>query len=150
MTKTTYAGLVDLVGARLGISDWVTIDQEMINRFADATGDHQWIHVDIDRAEREIGGTIAHGFLVLSLIARLGDPMLMVTDSPHRLNYGLNKARFTSPVPAGARVRLVQTLKSAEPKGSGTLLAIDCQMELEGSERPALVAEQLVHVIPGA
>ncbi|MEM9044256.1 MAG: MaoC family dehydratase [Pseudomonadota bacterium] len=150
MVTTTYTDLEDLVGTQLGISEWVAIDQGMINRFADATGDHQWIHVDVMRAERELGGTIAHGFLVLSLNARLGDPMLVVSDSPHRLNYGLNKVRFTSPVPSGSRVRLVQILRMVEPKGRGKLLTLDCVMELEGSERPAFVAEQLVQVRPGA
>ncbi|MEM8791963.1 MAG: MaoC family dehydratase [Pseudomonadota bacterium] len=148
MLKTRYADLGNLAGKLLGHSDWVEIDQTMIDLFAEATGDRQWIHVDQERAEREIGGTIAHGFLVLSLIARLGDPMLVVTDSPHRLNYGLNRVRFTSAVPSGSRVRLTQTVQKVETKARGTVLTIDCVMELAGSERPACVAEQLVQIMP--
>ena len=149
MTTADYARLADLTGAQIGVSEWVSVDQAMIDRFAAATGDRQWIHVDRDRAGRELGGTIAHGFLILSLIAHLGDSMLTVRGSPRRLNYGLNRVRFPAPVPSGARVRLTQTVRRVEPKDGGTLLTLDCRMDLEGRDRPACVAEHLMYFVPG-
>ncbi|MEM7670067.1 MAG: MaoC family dehydratase [Pseudomonadota bacterium] len=150
MTEIGYDNLAALIGRQLGVSDWIVLDQEMIDRFAEATGDRQWIHVDRLRAERELGSTIAHGFLTLSLIPRLGDPMLTVAGARHRLNYGLDKVRFTSPVPAGSRVRMIQTVAEVEPKGGGMLLHLDCVFELDGQERPACIARQLVQFVPDA
>ena len=115
----------------------------MINAFADATGDHQWIHVDVERAKREMpgGNTIAHGFLTLSLLPRLGEGIFRIRRTSREINYGTNKVRFTAPVPAGSRVRLTQLLKSAEDIDGGVRLTLDSTMELEGSDKHALVAE---------
>ncbi|MEM9369603.1 MAG: MaoC family dehydratase [Pseudomonadota bacterium] len=150
MIAATYNDLPDLVGRDLGASDWIRIDQATIDTFAHATGDRQWIHVDTERAGRELGGTIAHGFLTLSLIPRLGDPMLVVSGLKHRLNYGLDKVRFTSPVRVGARVRLTQKIADAEVRDAGTLLHLDCAFEIEGQDRPACIVRQLVQFVPEA
>jgi acyl dehydratase len=138
--------LLPLVGRQLGPSDWVTVDQTTIDTFAAATGDHQWIHVDVERAKREMPGgrTIAHGYLTLSLVPRLAATLLQVTKRRHGLNYGSNKIRFTSAVPAGARVRLRMKLANAEEvPGNGVRLTSEMTVEVEGQERPALVAEIL-------
>jgi len=133
------------VGKPLGSSGWVAIDQAMIDKFADATGDHQWIHVDVERAKREMPGgrTIAHGFLTLSLIAGLAHQIWTVRKRSRGINYGSNRVRFTAPVPVGSRVRLTQTLKQAEDIEGGVRLTFESTMEIEGSPRPALVAETL-------
>lgn len=148
MIETEFRLLPELVDREIGVSEWITVDQTMIDGFAAATGDHQWIHVDRERATREIGSTIAHGFLTLSLIPRLANPMLAVAGQKHRLNYGLNRVRFTQPVRAGQRVRLRQTARSCEPKGAAMLIAFECVFEIEGEERPACIAEQLVQFVP--
>src|SRR5258706_14812888 len=108
--------LLKLVGKELGPSEWMTVDQAMIDKFAEATGDHQWIHVDVERAKREMPGgkTIAHGYLTLSLLPRMMPELLKVTKRSRGVNYGSNKIRFVSPVPAGARVRLRSTIKNVE------------------------------------
>lgn len=132
------------VGKELGVSDWVTVDQDRINRFADATDDHQWIHVDVERAKRELptGNTIAHGFLTLSLIAGL--PTYEIKKKSRSINYGANKVRFTNMVSAGARVRLRQKLLSAEDvSGGGVRFICESVVEIEGQEKPALVAETI-------
>src|ERR1700758_2422921 len=110
------ADLAQYVGQEIGVSDWFTVDQALIDKFADATGDHQWIHVDVERAKRELPGgkTIAHGYLTLALVPRLGQTLYHVTHRSRGLNYGSNRVRFTAPVPAGARVRLHQSLKNVE------------------------------------
>ena len=134
------------VGRQLGPSDWITVEQTMIDTFADATGDHQWIHVDVERAKREMPGgrTIAHGYLTLSLVPRLAATLLQVTKRRRGLNYGSNKVRFTNAVPAGARVRLRMKLANAEEvPGDGVRLTSAMTVEVEGQERPALVAEVL-------
>jgi len=133
------------VGQRLGVSDWVTVDQAMIDKFADATGDHQWIHVDVERAKREMPGgkTIAHGFLTLSLVAGLAHQIYDIRNRSRGINYGSNKVRFTAPVPVGSRVRLSQTLKNVEVISGGVRMTFESTMEVEGSARPALVAETL-------
>ena len=136
--------LLQHVGRELGPSEWLTVEQAMIDKFADATGDHQWIHVDVDRAKREMPGgkTIAHGYLTLSLVPRLAATLLRVTKRRHGLNYGSNKVRFTNAVPAGARIRLRQRLLNVEPiAGSGFRVTSEMTVEVEGQERPALVAE---------
>ena len=104
------------LGEEFGVSEWVTVDQQMIDKFAEATGDHQWIHVDVQRAKNEMpdGKTIAHGFLTLSLVPRLGANIWKIENRSRGVNYGLNKLRFTAPVPEGARVRLSQKLLNAE------------------------------------
>ena len=133
------------VGQSLGTSDWVLVDQATIDKFADATGDHQWIHVDVARAKREMpnGKTIAHGFLTLSLLAGLAHQIYEIRQRSRGINYGSNKVRFTAPVPVGSRVRLHQTLKSVDDTEGGVRLTFDSRMEVEGSPRPALVAETL-------
>ncbi len=136
------------IGKKLGTSEWITVDQPRINAFAEATGDHQWIHVDVERAKKEMPGgkTIAHGFLTLSLLAGLGGLVYRVRKTSRGINYGSNKVRFTAPVPAGSRVRLHQTLKAVDDIQGGVRLTFDSTIELEGSEKPALVAETLALV----
>lgn len=149
MTTTHVATLADLkplVGTVLGTSDWLTISQERIETFADATDDHQWIHVDIERAKKEspFGGPIAHGYLTLSLIVPLWAQVLTVDSVTTGVNYGLNKVRFTNPVPSGGRIRLTATLVEVAdlPKG-GAQVTVGGVIELEGSERPAVVLETI-------
>ena len=141
----------DLIGQELGVSDWVPIDQGMIDKFAEATGDHQWIHVDVERAKKEMPGgkTIAHGFLTLSLVPRLGATIWAITHRSRGLNYGLNKLRFTAPVAVDARVRLRQKLLAVDDvKDHGIRLTFENTVEIEGKEQPALVAEALSIVFP--
>ena len=136
--------LLKHVGRELGPSEWFTVEQEQINRFAEATGDHQWIHVDVARAAREMPGgkTIAHGFLTLALVPRMAATLLHVTRRSRGLNYGSNKVRFTNAVPAGGRIRLRQRLAEVvEVAGNGVRITSEMTVELEGHERPALVAE---------
>ena len=143
MQEIAYADLPKFVGQEIGVSDWVEIDQGRVNTFADATGDHQWIHVDVERATKEIGGPIAHGYLTLSLIPYLGGQVMRVTGVTRGINYGSDKVRFTSMVRVGKRVRLRQKLLSAEPKSGGLQLRNECTIEIEGEERPACVAETI-------
>lgn len=138
--------LLQHVGEELGPSEWLTVTQEMIDKFADATGDHQWIHVDVERAKKEMPGgkTIAHGYLTLSLLPRLAPTLMKVEKRRRGLNYGSNRVRFTAPVPAGARVRLRQKLVKVEPvEDNGFRVTSEMTMEVEGSSRPAMVAETL-------
>jgi len=131
-----------LTGQEVGMSDWLTVTQEMIDRFADVTGDHQWIHVDVDRARREsqFGTTIAHGFLTVSLLPQLSrDAMEVRGDFKMRVNYGFNRLRFVSPVPAGARIRARFTAQKVTENEVTWLVTVD----VEGSAKPALVAEWL-------
>ena len=134
------------VGQRLGSSEWMVVDQAMIDRFAEATGDHQWIHVDVERAKREMPGgrTIAHGYLTLSLLPRLNADVYTIKSRKRGVNYGSNKVRFTAPVPSGSRVRGHLALKAIEPMGNGcSRLVTEANVEVEGRDRPALVAETL-------
>ena len=136
--------LAQHVGQDLGPSDWITVDQPMIDKFAEASGDHQWIHVDVERAKREMPGgkTIDHGYLTLSLVPRLAWTLVKVSQVSRGVNYGSNKVRFTSTVPAGARIRLHQKIVKVEPvEGNGVRVTSEVKMEVEGQERPALVAE---------
>ncbi len=144
----TTGDLAAWVGKPLGTSEWFTVDQETINLFAEATGDHQWIHVDVARAAKEMPGgrTIAHGFLTLSLLPRLAPSVYRVVRRSRAINYGTNKVRFTAMVPAGSRVRLAITLKAVEPIPGGVRVVLDNAMELEGSPRPCLVAETLANI----
>jgi acyl dehydratase len=139
------ADMAAYAGKELGKSDWLTVDQTMIDRFAEATGDHQWIHVDVERARREMpdGKTIAHGYLTLSLIPRLTQSIVRIRKRSRGINYGSNKVRYLNPVKAGSRVRLVQGLKAAEPIEGGQRLIFDMTVEIEGEERPALIAETI-------
>jgi acyl dehydratase len=139
------------IGEEFGVSEWVTVDQSMIDKFAEATGDHQWIHVDVERAKNEMPGgkTIAHGFLTLSLVPRLGANIWRVENRSRGVNYGLNKLRFTAPVPEGAKVRLSQKLLNAEDvKNDGVQLTFEHKIEIDGAERPALIAEGLSIIYP--
>ncbi len=134
------------VGQEIGVSDWVEVSQERINRFADATGDHQWIHVDVERAKKDMPGgkTIAHGFLTLSLIPMLNHQISHINNVRNGINYGCNKVRFTSPVAAGSRVRARAKLIAADPMdGGGVRLTNQVTIEIEGQERPACVAETM-------
>jgi acyl dehydratase len=145
LTVDKPAELAQHVGRELGPSDWMTVDQAIIDKFADATGDHQWIHVDVERAKKEMPGgkTIAHGYLTLALVPRMAQTLVKVTGRKRGLNYGSNKVRFTSPVPAGSRIRLRSfKIKSVEPMdGNGFRVTSEAAVEVEGQERPALVAE---------
>lgn len=132
------------IGQELGPSEWLTVTQEMIDKFAEATGDHQWIHVDVERAKHEMPGgkTIAHGYLTLSLIPRLAPTLMKIQQRRRGLNYGSNKIRFISAVPAGSRIRLRQKFLAAEEVAdNGVRITSQMTMEVEGSERPAMVAE---------
>jgi len=138
--------LIAYAGQKLGTSDWVLIDQAMIDAFAEATGDKSWFHVDPERAKREMPGghTIAHGFLTLSLVAYLSATIYEIRRRRRGVNYGMNRLRFTAPVPAGSRVRLHESLKAAEAIDGGVRLTMDCTVEIEGEPRPAMLAEMIV------
>jgi acyl dehydratase len=145
MARTTVdgvEGVQSLVGRHLGYSDWVTITQEQVDRFADATGDHQWIHVDPERAAREspFGGPIAHGYLTLSLIPSLLPQIVEISGFRMGVNYGTEKVRFPSPVPVGSRVRAGAALASATPFDGGIAMNMDVTVEVEGASKPAMVA----------
>ncbi len=143
MKEVEFADLPGLVGQETGVSDWLEITQDRVNQFAEATGDHQWIHVDVERATREIGGPIAHGYLTLSLIPFLSSGLMRVKGVTRGINYGSDKVRFTNMVRIGKRVRLRQKLLSCEPKAGGLQLKNECTIEIEGEDRPACVAETI-------
>ena len=147
----TMATAPDFAGRELGTSNWVVVDQPRIDQFASCTGDRQWIHVDADRARREspFGGTIAHGYLTLSLVAAmLIEIGIIPSDAAAGLNYGLDKVRFLTPVKAGARARTRATMISAQPHEGGRLLVkLDCRLEIEGEAKPAVIAEALCMLI---
>src|SRR5215207_1030326 len=132
MDAVEFKDLAGLVGQEVGVSDWVLIDQDRVNKFADATGDHQWIHVDVEQATKAMGGTIAHGYLTLSLIPFLSAGMLPVKGVTRGLNYGSDKVRFSNMVKVGKRVRMRQTLIGAEPKSGGMQMKNQCTIEIEG------------------
>jgi acyl dehydratase len=152
MSNLTLSQLGEHVGRELGVSQWVAIEQSRIDAFAACTGDHQWIHVDIERAKREspFRGPVAHGYLMLAMIAPLSMEVgIIPRDAAAGLNYGIDKVRFLAPVAAGARVRLRVTLVGVEPKEGGqTLMKTRNTLEVEGSEKPALIAETLALLIP--
>lgn len=141
--KIAYADLESLAGQEVGVSDWHVIDQARINLFADATGDHQWIHVDEEKAKQMMGSTIAHGFLTLSLLPMLGAEVLRVEGVTRGINYGSDKVRFTNMVPVNSKVRLRQKCLSVEAKSGGKQMKMEATVEIEGQERPALVAESI-------
>ena len=142
-TTTTLAELPSLVGTELGTSDWVEVTQERVNLFADATGDDQWIHVDVDRAKAEspFGGPIGHGYLTLSLLIPMWAEVLVVTDAVMGVNYGLNKVRFPAPVPVGSKVRARVTLKDVEEVAGGLQNTFAVTIEREGGDKPVCIAE---------
>ncbi|HEX7132584.1 MAG TPA: MaoC family dehydratase [Iamia sp.] len=141
-TVVAFDEVKSLVGKNLGHSAWREITQEQVNTFADATDDHQWIHVDPERAqEGPFGAPIAHGFLTLSLLIPMWSELFDVTGVRTKVNYGLDKVRFTSPVKVGARIRMTVTITDVqEVKGNGLHLVADGTIEIEGEERPAVVA----------
>ncbi|GAA1133856.1 MaoC family dehydratase [Nocardioides aquiterrae] len=132
-------------GEELGTSDWLTIDQERVNRFADATGDHQWIHVDVEKAASgPFGGTIAHGYLTLSLVPYLGSQVFAFDTPGAKLNYGANKVRFPNPVKVGQRIRSTVTLGDVTDLPSGKQVILRHTIEIDGEAKPACVAETVV------
>jgi acyl dehydratase len=143
MAPVDMNDLPGLVGQEVGVSDWVEITQERVNQFAEATGDHQWIHVDVERATREIGGPIAHGYLTLSLIPFLSAGLMPVKGVTRGINYGSDKVRFTNMVRVGKRVRLRQKLIGVEAKAGGLQLKSENTIEIDGEARPACVAETI-------
>ena len=143
MLVVDFDELVDLAGEETGISDWLLIDQDRVNKFADATGDYQWIHVDVERATKEIGGPIAHGYLTLSLIPMLTQQLLKVEGVTRGINYGCNKVRFSNTVPVGSRVRARQKLLKVTPRAGGLQVTQEVIIEVEGEKKPACVAESL-------
>lgn len=147
-TFDTLADLAACVGQHVATSNWVLITQDQVNRFADATGDHQWIHVDVERAkEGPFGAPIAHGFLTLSLLPQFFDNTVEVKAVRMGVNYGLNKVRFMAPVPVGSRLRAQLKLQSATPiDGNGMQIQWDVTIEREGSDKPVCVAESLARM----
>ncbi len=149
-TFQTLSDLAACTGQEVAVSDWLTITQQQVNLFADATGDHQWIHVDPERAAAGLfGGTIAHGFLTLSLLPKFFESSFEIIESRMGVNYGLNKVRFMAPVPVGSRLRARMKLLSAEPiEGNGLQMAWEVTVEREGAAKPVCVAESLVRRYP--
>ena len=138
----TLQSLQQRVGEELAVGDWVTVDQPMIDKFAEATGDHQWIHIDAERAKKgPFGTTIAHGFLTLSLLPKLAESAIKIDDVRMGVNYGLNRVRFPAPVPSGSRIRARMKLLTYEPIDGGAQLVMEVTMEREGSDKPVCVAE---------
>jgi len=150
-TTTTIAELPSLKGQELGISDWLEVTQERVNTFADATGDHQWIHVDVERAKAEspFGGPIGHGYLTLSLVVPMYSQVLTVSDAKMGVNYGLNKVRFPAPVPVGSKIRLTATLNDVTEVAGGLQLTIGAVIEREGGEKPVCIAELVFRTYGG-
>src|SRR3712207_3618912 len=143
ITADGVEGVKSLVGQEVGPTDWVEVTQEMVNLFADATGDHQWIHVDVERAKAEspFGGPIAHGFMTLSLVVPLATQTYTITDAKMGVNYGLNKVRFPAPVPVGSKVRARVTLKDVEEVAGGYQNTFAVTIEREGGDKPVCIAE---------
>ena len=149
-TFQTFAELAACVGQDVASSDWVDVTQQQVNQFAEATGDHQWIHVDIERAKKgPFGGPIAHGFLTLSMIPRFFDQAIEVKESGMGVNYGLNRVRFTSPVPVGSRLRAHLHLLAADPiANDGVQMTWQVTIEREGGDKPVCVAESISRRYP--
>ena len=149
-TLQTLGELPALVGQEVAVSEWLTITQEQVNLFAEATGDHQWIHIDVERAKAgPFGGPIAHGFLTLSLLPRFFETSMAITESRMGVNYGLNKVRFMAPVPVGSRLRARMKLLACEAidKG-GVQMCWQVTIEREGGDKPVCVAESLTRRYP--
>lgn len=146
ITKERYADLAAHVGEDLGASDWLAIDQELIDRFADLTGDHMWVHSDPERAARELEGgrTIAHGLLTFSLIPQLSYQVVNIPDPGLTFSYGTNRLRYIAPVSAGDRIRLHVSVTDADKQDERTFLTFKYVMEIEGKDKPALVSEQVL------
>ncbi len=143
-TALTISDLETAEERELGVSDWHTVEQKHIELFADATGDHQWIHVDPEMAEQgPFGTTVAHGYLSLSLLPKLLGEVMTISDAKMGVNYGTDKVRFTSPVPSGSRVRVKAKLLNSQRKGDGILYKVGVEMEIENQDKPAMVGEVL-------
>jgi len=149
-TFQTLSELAACVGQEVAVSDWLTITQAQVNQFAEATGDHQWIHVDPEKAKAgPFGGPIAHGFLTLSLLPKFFESSFEIVQSRMGVNYGLNKVRFTAPVPVGSRLRARMTLLASEPIDNGGVQMVwQVLVEREGADKPVCVAESLVRRYP--
>ena len=149
-TFKTLSDLAALVGQEVAVSDWITVTQEQVNQFAEATGDHQWIHVDVERAKAgPFGAPIAHGFLTLSMLPKFFESSLTVEQSRMGVNYGLNRVRFMAPVPVGSRLRGRMKLVKSEPIDNGGVQMVwETTIELEGATKPACVAESVVRRYP--
>ncbi len=149
-TFQTLAEVADCVGQEVAVSDWVEVTQEQVNRFAEATGDHQWIHIDPERAKAgPFGAPIAHGFLTLSMLPVFFASAFKIEQTRMGVNYGLNKVRFTAPVPVGSRLRARMTLLEAQPIDQGGLqMTWSVAVEREGADKPVCVAESLVRHYP--
>jgi acyl dehydratase len=146
---TTLDELTAAVGEELGTSDWLEVTQDRVDAFADATGDHQWIHVDVERAkDGPFGGTIAHGYLTLSLIPQFTPQIFSLETPGARLNYGVNKVRFPNPVPVGSRIRATASLESVTDVTAGKQMVTKYVVEIEGADKPACVAETVVLLLP--
>jgi acyl dehydratase len=144
----TLNDLTGLIGQPLEPSSWVQVDQQRIDAFADATGDRQWIHTDPERAkDGPYGGTIAHGYLTLSLLIPMWTEILAVREVTTKVNYGLNKVRFPAPVPEGSKLRATATLAAVDPVPGGAQLTADIAIEIEGTAKPACVAQLLVRFL---
>ncbi len=148
-TITSIADARGLLGQELGVSDWLTIDQRRINDFADVTGDHQWIHVDVERAKSQspYRAPIAHGFLTLSLIPALSKDNFRIQNAQLVINYGLNKVRFLNPVPVGSRIRVRSELIDVKAADTSADLTVRHTVEIDGAERPAAVAEMIARAV---
>ena len=144
------AALGEFTGREIGVSDWVEVDQHKIDEFADCTGDRQWIHVDVERARREspYGGTIAHGYLTLSLVPYLSNQVFALETPGAKLNYGVNKVRFPNPVRVGSRVRTHVSIAAVDDIPSGKQMLVKHVIEIEGEDKPACVAETVVLLLP--
>jgi acyl dehydratase len=149
-TFQTLADIAACIGQDVAVSDWLTITQQQVNMFAEATGDHQWIHVDPEKAAQgPFGGPIAHGFLTLSLIPKFFESSFDIVGSRMGVNYGLNKVRFTAPVPVGSRLRARMKLLASEPiANDGVQMTWEVTVEREGFDKPVCVAESLVRRYP--
>ena len=145
MVETPEA-LRALIGQELGVSDWLEVTQDLIDRFAEVTGDHQWIHVDVERAKREMPGgkTIAHGYLLLSLLPKLGSGIYKLSWPTRSINYGSDKVRIVNPVKAGARIRLRQSLVAVEDGAPGAhRITVRQTLEIENEAKPAMIADTI-------
>lgn len=153
MTELTFAKMVTMVGEPLGTSDWQVVTQEAVNEFANCTGDKQWIHIDVERAKKEspFGGPVAHGYLTLSMLSAMAMEIGVVPKgTAAALNYGLDKVRFLTPVLVGAKVRLHSTLTGFDRKNNGQyLMKTENTIEIDGADKPALIAESLAVLVPG-
>jgi acyl dehydratase len=143
MRLVPFADLESIVGQEVGVSPWHQITQSQVNKFAEATGDHQWIHVDVERATKELGAPIAHGYLTLSLLPMLSAQVMRVEGVTRGINFGCNKVRFTNMVPVGSRVRLKQRCLKVEERAGGKQMTMESTIEIEGKDRPAAVVEAI-------